>query len=92
MFNGFLKFLTPFTLGDHNFLISNPFLMILIVLDVPRGGLQFFGDTRIKKTLPWLLYFNTLVASDVQLSWFLRFAMEFFIMYPLASNSIWLSI
>ncbi len=36
----FFEFLTPFTLGDHNFLISNPFLTILIVLDEPRGGLQ----------------------------------------------------
>ncbi len=38
------KFLTPFTLGDHNFLISDPFSTILIMLDAPRGGLQvFFG-------------------------------------------------
>jgi hypothetical protein len=40
MFNGFFEFLTPFTLGDPNFLISNPFWTILIVLDAPRGGLQ----------------------------------------------------
>jgi hypothetical protein len=36
----FFEFLTLFTLGDHNFLISNPFSTILIVLDAPRGGLQ----------------------------------------------------
>jgi hypothetical protein len=40
----FFEFLTPFTLGGHNFLISNPFLTILTVLDAPRGGLQtLFG-------------------------------------------------
>jgi len=36
----FLEFLTPFTLGGHNFLISNLFSTILSVLDAPRGGLQ----------------------------------------------------
>jgi hypothetical protein len=41
MFNDFFsKFLTPFTLKDHNFLISNLFLMILSALDAPREGLQ----------------------------------------------------
>jgi hypothetical protein len=41
MFNGFFsEFLTPFTLKDHNFLISNIFSTILSALDVPRGGLQ----------------------------------------------------
>jgi hypothetical protein len=40
----FFEFFTPFTLGDHNFLISNPFLTIIIVLDAPREGLQvLFG-------------------------------------------------
>ncbi len=40
----FFEFLTPFTLGDHNFLISNPFSTTLIMLNVPRGGLQvLFG-------------------------------------------------
>jgi hypothetical protein len=40
----FKKILTPFTLGDYNFLVSNPFLTILIVLDALRGGLQvLFG-------------------------------------------------
>jgi hypothetical protein len=88
----FFEFLTPFTLGDHNFLISNPFSTILIVLDAPRGGLQVWFGHQINRTLPWLLYSNTLVASDVQLGWFMRFAMEIFIPYSLASNSIWLSI
>jgi hypothetical protein len=38
------EFLTPFSLGGHNFLIFNLFLMIFNVLDVPRGGLQgWFG-------------------------------------------------
>jgi hypothetical protein len=84
--------LTPFTLGDHNFLIFNPFFTILIVVDVPRGGLQVLFGHRINGTFPWLLYTNTLVAFDVQLSWFMKFAMEFFIPYPLASNSIWINI
>jgi len=41
----FLKFLTPFTLGGHNFLISNLFFIIVSVSDVPRGQVQvFFGQ------------------------------------------------
>ncbi len=88
----FFEFLTPFTLGDHNFLISNPFSRFLLCQMRQEEGFKFCLDTRINKTLPWLLYSNTLVASDVQLSWFMKFAMEFFIPYPLASNSIWLSI
>jgi hypothetical protein len=45
MFSGlFFEFLTPFTLGAHNFLISNLFLTIVCVPDAPRGGVQvFFG-------------------------------------------------
>jgi hypothetical protein len=45
MFNGFFsEFLTPFTLKDHNFLISNLFLTILSALDAPRGGFQVFFE------------------------------------------------
>jgi len=36
------EFLTPLTLGGHNFLISNPFLTIFYALDAPRGGVQHF--------------------------------------------------
>jgi hypothetical protein len=45
MFDGlFFEFLTPFTLGGHNFLVSNPFLTIVSVPDAPIGGVQvFFG-------------------------------------------------
>ncbi len=93
MFNGFfLKFLTPFTLGGHNFLIFNLFLTILSVLDVPRGSFEFFMDMRSNRAFPWLVYPNIVVASNVQLSWFIKFAMEIFNPYPLASSSIWLSI
>jgi hypothetical protein len=35
-----VELLTPFTLGGRNFLISNPFLMIVSVLDVLRRGVQ----------------------------------------------------
>jgi len=39
--------LTPFTLGGHNFLISNLFSTIFSVLDAPRGGLQvLFGHQK----------------------------------------------
>jgi hypothetical protein len=86
MFNGlFFEFLSPFTVGGHNFFISNPFLMIFSVLDAPRGGFQVFLDTRNNKTFSWLIYSNTVVASNVQVNWFMRFVMEFFIPYPLAS-------
>jgi len=34
------EFLTPPTLGGHNFLIFNIFLTIFNALDVPRGGAQ----------------------------------------------------
>jgi hypothetical protein len=46
--NGFFKeFLTPFTLGGHNFFNSNPFFMIFNVLDAPKGRLQvFFGHQK----------------------------------------------
>jgi hypothetical protein len=41
VFNGFFfVLLTPFTLGGHNFLILNLFLMIFHVLDAPKRGLQ----------------------------------------------------
>jgi hypothetical protein len=43
-----------------------------------KEGFKFFLDTKRKKALPCLLYSNTLVASNVQLSWFMKFAMEFF--------------
>jgi hypothetical protein len=48
MFNGFfLKNLTTFTLGGDDIFISNLFLMILSVLDAPRGGFQvFFGHQK----------------------------------------------
>jgi Trk-type K+ transport system membrane component len=36
----FLSSWPPFTLGGHNFLISNSFFMIISVPDVPRGGIQ----------------------------------------------------
>jgi hypothetical protein len=37
LFNDFFfEFLTPFTLGVRNFFISNSFLTIVCVLDVPR--------------------------------------------------------
>ncbi len=52
MFNGFSEFLTPFTLGDHNFLISNLFLTILSVLDAQRGGLQVLFGHQKQKSLP----------------------------------------
>jgi hypothetical protein len=48
----FFEFLTPFTLGDHNFLISNPFSTILIVLDAPRGGLQVLFGHHNQQNLP----------------------------------------
>jgi hypothetical protein len=42
MFSGlfFFEFLTPFTLGGCNFLISNQFSTIVIVSDAPRRGVQ----------------------------------------------------
>jgi hypothetical protein len=64
--------------------------MILSVLDVAAEGFQvFFGH---QKQLPWLVCSNIVVASNVQLGWFTRFAMECFNPYPLAPNSIWLNI
>jgi len=34
------EFLTPPTLGAHNFLIFNPFFTIFSASDAPRGGVQ----------------------------------------------------
>jgi len=45
----FFKVLNPLYLGGggHNFLISNPFSIIVNVSDVPRGGFQgFFGQQK----------------------------------------------
>jgi len=64
--------------------------MIFNVLDAPRGRLEvLFGHLKHQSPL-WLVYFNTVVAPNVQLGWFMRFAMECLIPYPLAFNSIWL--
>jgi hypothetical protein len=59
--------------------------MIFIVLDAPKGGLQALFRHQNQQNPPCLLYSNALVAFDVQLSWLMRFVMEFFISYPLAS-------
>jgi hypothetical protein len=41
------EFLTPLTLGSFNFLISNPFLTIVSVLDVSQEGVQvLFGHQK----------------------------------------------
>jgi hypothetical protein len=89
VFNGFFfEFLTLFTLGVHKIFVSNPFSTILSVLDALRGGFKFCLDIRNKKTFTCMVYSNIVVASNVQLSWFMRFVMEFFIPYPLASNFI----
>ncbi len=69
-------------MGDHNFLISNLFSIFLNVLNAPKGGLQVLLDIKGNKTFPWLLYSNTLVASNVQLNWFMKFVMKFF--YPIS--------
>jgi hypothetical protein len=47
----FLEFLTPCTLGAHNFLISDSFFKIVNVLDVQRGGVQI-SNTRNTGALP----------------------------------------
>ncbi len=47
MMFGNLEFMTPFTLGGHNFLNCNMFFMIVNVLDAIRGGIQvFFGHQK----------------------------------------------
>ncbi len=62
--------------------------MFLRVLDVPKGGLQVLFGHRSNKALPWLVCSNTIVASNVQLGCFMKFAMERFNPYPLAPNSL----
>jgi hypothetical protein len=42
-------------------------------------GFKFCLDTRSKKALPWLVYSSTVVASDAQLGWFMRFCNGMFI-------------
>jgi hypothetical protein len=48
----FFEFLTPFTSGSCNFLISNPFLTIVSVADAPRGGIQICFNTKNNRDLP----------------------------------------
>jgi hypothetical protein len=56
MFGGTLffysEFLTPFTLGGHNFLISNSFFTIISVPDVPRGGIQVLFEHQKQQNPP----------------------------------------
>jgi hypothetical protein len=49
----FFKFLTPFNLGAHNFIICNPFLMILGVLDALGRGLQVLFGHHKQHIPPW---------------------------------------
>jgi hypothetical protein len=63
--------------------------MILSVLNGLREGNQVLFDTKSNGILLKPFYPNIIVAFDVQLSWFMKFAMEIFIPYPLASNPIW---
>jgi len=51
-------------------------------------GFKFFLDIRNNKALFGPIYSNTIVASNVRLNWFMRFAMEFLVPYLLASNPI----
>ncbi len=53
-----------------------------------KKGFKFCLDIRNKKTIPGPVDFDTIVASNVQLSWFMKFAMNFFIPYLLVSNPI----
>jgi hypothetical protein len=48
----FFEFLTPFTLGVCNFLISNPLSTIASVSAAPSGGVQVLVYTRSKGALP----------------------------------------
>ncbi len=86
MVNYFFDYLTPFILGGPNFSISNMFATILNVLDVPKGDFNFYLYTKSNGVHPRLVYRNTIVASNVRLNWFMRFAMEFFIPHLLTSN------
>jgi len=38
----------------YNFLISNPFLMILSASDAPKGGIQACLDPKATKLSPWI--------------------------------------
>jgi hypothetical protein len=50
---GFSEFVTPFTLGGHNFLIFNSLLTILNVSDEPRGRVQvLFGHQKKQRSSP----------------------------------------
>ncbi|CAK9257327.1 unnamed protein product, partial [Sphagnum jensenii] len=49
----FWEFLTPFILGGCNFFISNPFSMIVSVLDVPREGVQILLGHQKQQSPPF---------------------------------------
>jgi len=58
MFNCFFsEFLTPFTLGGHNFFILNLFLTIFSVLDALRGGIQVFFGHQKQQSPPLAIIF-----------------------------------
>ncbi len=48
----FFEFVTPFTLRGYNFFISNLFLTIIFVSDVPRAGVQVCLDNKNNRALP----------------------------------------
>jgi hypothetical protein len=48
----FFEFLTPFTLGGRNFLISNPFSTIVSVSDASGKGVQVLFEHQKQWNLP----------------------------------------
>ncbi len=54
---------SPFTLGGHNFLISNVFLTILSVLDAPIVGLQvcFAYQKQQSLALAGIIYYSSCI-------------------------------
>jgi hypothetical protein len=61
----FFQFLAPFTLGGHNFLISNPFLIIITMSDVPREEVQvLFGHQKQHCSITGRSTLGSLVSSS----------------------------
>jgi len=83
----FYKFLTPFTLGGRNFLISNQFLTIVSVSDVPRGGVQvLFGHQKQRNppfgsSLPWELKCSVTGRSTLHMEIVVRVLFFNFVMW-----------
>jgi hypothetical protein len=91
----FCVVLTPFTLGACNFLISNPFWMIVIVADALQGGIQvLFGHLKhqsppLGSGLAWVLKCCVTRWSTLILTWVHNWQVSSCFSFPWVLNTLY---